>query len=668
MCNFVTKYIVMFKKYLSFFLLMYGFAGFSQVIVINEIDSDTPSIDTMEFVELKTQTPNFSLNGYVLVCFNGNPNSGSNTALRSYFTLSLDGLVSDANGLVLVGNNDVSPYPSRTFGDNILQNGADAIAIYSGAFADFPDGTLATMTNLIHAVAYDTSDPDAVELMALLGLTEQYNENEHNQQVNHSIQRKSDGTYETKIPTPGAPNDGVGVVFNGITLSVPVTQYNEGATVPITFTTQTPTETDLVFNFTLNNSSFNSNDFSGNTTVIIPQGQTSFTSIITIIDDTEDEGDELMKIRFGDLPSGYIRLNDNISVEIIDNDYSVAPWGTPINPTYGMVFSTAPADYYTSLEGKSGAELKQAIQDIIANPNVVKAHNYGDVNTILKTADQNPLNSNEVWLMYKEIPRSKLLIQTTGNGLGKWNREHIYPQSRGGFTDGTADTPDGINIWEATNANMIVHGHSDAHHIRAEDATENSTRNNKDFGLSDYNGFAGNAGSWKGDVARSVFYMSIRYNGLDVVNGNPADSTVGQLGDLATLLTWNSQDPADDFEMNRNNYIYTWQVNRNPFIDYPQLANYIWGANAGQTWFASLDTSTHQQENWAIYPNPVSNYFNITGIQENASVELINISGQIVLSQKIAPNQPVYLNVASGIYFAKIKAGEKEAIKKVIVN
>ena len=658
----------MIQRYLLFLCLLSSFVGFSQVVVINEIDSDTPSIDTKEFVELKTQTPNFSLNGYVLVCFNGNPNSGSNTALRSYFTMSLDGLTSDANGIVLVGNNDVSPYPARIFGDNILQNGADAIAVYSGGFSDFPDGTLATTTNLIDAVAYDTSDADAVELMALLGLTVQYNENEHNQQVNHSIQRKSDGTYETKLPTPGVPNDGSGIVFNGIAISTPAVQYNEGETFPITFTTQTPTAADLTFSFTLNSGSFNANDFTGNTTVIIPQGQTTFTTSITLVDDTEDEGDEVMRIRFGSLPAGYVKLNDNISIEIIDNDYLVAAWGTPLNPTYGIVLSTAPVDYYSSLEGKSGAELKQAIQNIIANPSVVRAHNYGDVNTILRVADQNPLNSNEVWLMYKEIPRSKLLIQTTGNGVGRWNREHIYPQSRGGFTDGTADTPDGINVWEATNANMIVHGHSDAHHIRAEDATENSTRNNKDFGLTDYNGFTGNAGSWKGDVARAVFYMSIRYNSLDVVNGNPADSTVGQLGDLATLLTWNTQDFADDFEMNRNNYIYTWQVNRNPFIDYPQLANYIWGANAGQAWFASLSNTKHTDVNWTVYPNPASNYFTISGTNENGTVELINVSGQSVLKAEFTPNQSIPLNVAAGIYFAKIKSGGKEIMKKIIVN
>ena len=658
----------MLKKFILTIGLICSFSSFGQVILINEIDSDTPSIDTKEFIELKTQTPNFSLNGYVLVCFNGNPTSGSNTALKSYYTMSLDGLTTDVNGLVLIGSNDVSPYPARVFGDNLLQNGADAVAVYSGNFADFPDGTLATTTNLIHALAYDTSDPDAVELMALLGLNVQYDENENGLQDTQSIQRKNDGTYETKFPTPGVPNDGSGIVFNGITISTPNLQYNEGASIPITFTTQTPTTSVLTFTFALNNGSFNTSDFTGNTTVTIPQGQTSFTTTITIIDDTVDEGDEEMKIKFGTLPTSYIRLNDNIKIEIIDNDYFIAPWGTPLNPTFGVVSSTAPAGYYSSLEGKSGAMLKQAIQDIIANPAVVHAHNYGDINTILQIADQNPLNGNEVWLMYKEIPRSKLLIQTTGNGVGKWNREHIYPQSRGGYTNGTADTPDGITIWEPTSANILLHGHADAHHLRAEDATENSTRNNKDFGLGDYNGFAGNAGSWKGDVARAVFYMCIRYNGLDVVNGNPADSTVGQLGDLASLLTWNQQDPADDFEMNRNNYIYTWQVNRNPFIDYPLLANYIWGANAGQTWFASLSNPINKEIKLSVFPNPTSDYFIISGTNESGNLELVNVAGQTILKKDFAPNQHITIDVPAGIYFVKISVEGKEILKKLIVK
>ena len=655
----------MIKNYLSILFLFISVSFSYGQIVINELDSDTPGIDDKEFVELKSTVPNFSLDGYVLVFFNGNAESAS-TGNKSYLTISLNGLTTDANGLVLIGCNAVSPVPQKIMGDNLIQNGADAVAIYQGTAANFPDGTLATTTGLVDALAYDTNDADATALMGLLGLTIQINEDENNQGVNQSIQRKPDGTYEVKAPTPGANNDGSGVVLNGITITVPSVQYTEGNSFVITFTTQTPVTSDLAFTYTLANGSFTTADFAANTNVLMPAGSMTFSTNVQLIDDAIDEGDELMKIKFGSLPAGYIRLNDNIEIRILDNDFTVAPWGTPLNPTHGIVTSTAPAGYYDSLEGKSGAVLKQAVQDIIANPAVVRAHNYGDITNILKVADQNPLNSNEVWLMYKEVSRSKFLFQDTGSGTGRWNREHIYPQSRGGFTDGTSDTPDGINVWEPTSAAMLNHGHADAHHLRAEDGPENSSRNNKDYGLTDYNGFSGNEGSWKGDVARAVFYMAIRYNGLDVVNGNPPDTTVGQLGDLATLLQWNVNDPSDDFEMNRNNYIYTWQQNRNPFIDYPYLADYIWGSRAGQTF--SLSTPDFSELKVAVYPNPAKNYITIAGITSSATLQLFSISGQQLLTADFSGTSTIELNLAPGMYLAKIISENRTAVRKIIIQ
>ncbi|WP_447637342.1 endonuclease [Flavobacterium microcysteis] len=655
----------MIKNYFSILFLLFSVCFSYGQVVINELDSDTPSIDDKEFVELKSATPNFSLDGYVLVFFNGNAESAS-TGNKSYLTISLNGLTTDVNGLVLIGSNAVSPVPQKIIADNLIQNGADAVAVYLGSVTDFPDGTLATTTNLIDALAYDTSDPDATQLMALLGLTIQINEDENGQGATQSIQRKQDGTYEVKTPTPGANNDGSGVAFNGITISVPSLVYTEGESFPITFTTQTAVTSDLAFTYTLTNGSFNAADFTANTNVLIPAGSTTFTTTVQLVDDAIDEGDEVMKIKLGTLPVGYVRLNDNIEVRIIDNDFSVSPWGTPLNPTHGVVTSTAPAGYYASLEGKSGAVLKQAVQDIIANPAVVRAHNYGDIITILKTADQNPQNSNEVWLMYKEVSRSKFLFQDSGSGVGRWNREHIYPQSRGGFPNGTSDTPDGINVWEPSNANMLNHGHADAHHLRAEDGQENSSRNNKDYGLTDYNGFSGNAGSWKGDVARAVFYMSVRYNGLNVVNGNPPDSTVGQLGDLATLLQWNVNDPADDFEMNRNNYIYTWQQNRNPFIDYPILADYIWGNRAGEAF--SLSATDFSELKVSLYPNPAKNHITVAGLNNPATLELFSISGQKLFSADFSGTSTLQVNLASGLYIAKILSEGKTAIRKIVIQ
>jgi len=657
----------MIKKYfLHLFLLLFVSFSYGQVLVINEIDSDTPGIDTKEFVEIKSQTPNFSLDGYVLVFYNGNP-TGS-TSNKSYFAISLNGLATDVNGLALIGNTEVSPVPQKIFSNSSIQNGPDAVAIYQGSYADFPIGTLATTANLIHAFGHGTTtDTAPTGLMTLLGNPSFLSEGSTSTLTqSQSIQRKADGTYEAKLPTPGANNDGSGVIFNGIRISVPALQYNEGDNFNITFTTQTPVTSNLTFTYALSNGTFNNADFTGNTTVLIPAGSTTFTTNVQIVDDNIDEGDEFIKIKFGNLPSGFIRMNDNIEIVVIDNDFTASNWGTPLNPTYGNVASTVPNGYYTSLNGKSGAQLKQAVQDIIANPAVVRAHNYGDITDILKKADQNPLNSNQVWLMYKETSRAKYLFQDTGDGTGRWNREHIYPQSRGGFTDGTSATADGIDVWVSSNADSLQHGHADAHHLRAEDGPENSSRNNRDYGLGDYNGFAGNAGSWKGDVARAVFYMSVRYNALSVVNGNPPDTTVGQLGDLATLLQWNQNDPADDFEMNRNNYVYTWQYNRNPFIDLPNLADYIFGANVGQVYTLSVEENAPLKV--AIYPNPATNYITVSGIQEDGILEIYSISGQQLLEKQFSGSTTLHVDLASGLYLAKITSGEKSTIRKIVIK
>jgi hypothetical protein len=653
------------KTFFYIFVCLFTYASYGQV-VINELDSDTPSTDDREFIELKSTTPNFSLDGYVLVFFNGNTSSSS--VNKSYFAIDLDGITTDANGIILIGNSLVSPAPDKIFPDNFIQNGADGVGLYLGNATDFPDDTLATSANLIHALMYDTSDTDATALMNLLGVTAQYNEDQNNLQTTQSVQRKSDGTYETKNPTPGANNDGSGIVFNGITITTNTANKNEGDSFLITFTTQTNVTSDLTFNFTLNKSSFNTADFTGNTTVFIPSGSNTFSTTITIKDDAFDEGDEVLNIKFGTIPSQYKRLNDNIEIRVVDNDFTVASFGTPLNPTYGIVSSTAPVGYYTSLEGLSGAALKQAVQNIIANPAVVHAHNYGDITDILKTADQNPKNSNEVWLMYVEESRSKQEFQVTGINTGKWNREHIYPQSRGGYTDGTSSIPDGINVWLPTNASDILAGHADAHHLRAEDAAENSLRSNSDYGLTGYNGPSGTMGSWKGDVARSVFYMAVRYNALNVVNGDIPDATVGQLGDLASLLTWNTLDPSDDFEMNRNNYIYTWQVNRNPFIDFPDLANYIWGLKVGQVWRANLSTNNYVNLKVTLYPNPVQKTINISGVNEMVTIQIYNNIGAKVLEKKFTGETKLDIDFPSGIYYAKINSADKSVVKKILIE
>lgn len=650
------------KRFLIVLVLFLFHNAWSQVLIINELDPDSPSTDTEEFIELKSQTPNFSTDGYILVFFNGS----SSGADSSYMVINLDGYQTDNNGLLVIGSEGVYPFPQLLISENAIQNGADAVGIYQASVNDFPEGTLATQTNLIDAMVYGTNDPDDTGLLNLLGETIQHNDtgtNANPKSIQRFVDEMDNETFASATPTPRRENDGSGTAINPIQISVAETQFDEGASFDITFTAESNVASDLNFTISLNNYGFNTSDYTGNTSLTILSGTNSTFTTITLTDDSDDEGDEVLRIQFSDLEEPIVPGNNFVEVRVVDNDFTVAAWGTPTNPTTGIVQSTQPDGYYDSLDGLSDLALRQALQDIIADPNVVRAQTYADIIDILKEADQNPANSNQVWLLYTEEGRAKLDIQTGSSNAGKWNREHTFPRSRGGFDDIEEDEiADGVDVFWTTEADSLRHGNSDAHALRAVDAVENSTRNNQHYGQ--YIGPSGTLGSFRGDVARSVLYMEIRYNGLEVVNGYP--SATGQLGDLATLLDWHRNDPPDDFEMNRNNVVYTWQFNRNPFIDQPDLVEYIWGNNVGEVWDQPLSLDENELQNVSLYPNPTSGRLHINSANA-VNFEVYSVEGKR-LRQYNAVDSYVDLDLASGLYLVKLTNSKGFLTKKIIIE
>ncbi|HEY0700367.1 MAG TPA: endonuclease [Micromonospora sp.] len=247
--------------------------------------------------------------------------------------------------------------------------------------------------------------------------------------------------------------------------------------------------------------------------------------------------------------------------------------GTTPSPTPSPTGTTPSGDYdstyYASAIGKTGVDLRNALHAIIKVQNKIS---YDTVWTALKETDQDPANSNNVILLYTGRSQSK---SSNGGGVDDWNREHVWAKSHGDF--GTTTGPG-----------------TDVHHLRPEDVTVNSTRGNKDF---DYGGSQlgeapGNytdADSFeprnavKGDVARMIMYMAIRYEGEDgwpnlEMNNSVNNGTAPYHGKMSVLLQWNQLDPPDAFEKRRNQVIYDrWQRNRNPFIDHPEWATAIWG-------------------------------------------------------------------------------------------
>jgi len=176
---------------LSLLVTSFGFAQLS----INEIDADQTSTDTAEFIEILSSTPNFALDGYVVVLYNGSDD-------QSYASYDLDGFTTNADGLFVIGNTGVTG-AGLTLPSNGLQNGADAVAIFQASDTDFPNDTAITTTNLIDVMVYGTNDSDDTGLLTGFGETTQYNDT-----ATESLQLTDDQTsYVAGTPTPNALNN-----------------------------------------------------------------------------------------------------------------------------------------------------------------------------------------------------------------------------------------------------------------------------------------------------------------------------------------------------------------------------------------------------------------------------------------------------------------------------
>jgi endonuclease I len=234
--------------------------------------------------------------------------------------------------------------------------------------------------------------------------------------------------------------------------------------------------------------------------------------------------------------------------------------------------------YYVNTSGKSGEALKTALN------NVLRGHvrfSYAEVWDAISYTDEDPANTSNVILLYAGRSQAKTFRAGTSSSLDAWNREHVWAKSHG-FP------------------NESQYAHTDLHHLRPEDVSLNSTRGNKDFdnggtavteapaNKTDSDSFEPRA-AVKGDVARMLFYMDVRYEGaddsgtpdLEIPNVAPTGSTAPQMGKLCTLVAWHLADPVDSFEQRRNNRIYELQKNRNPFIDNPQWVKAIYGPACG---------------------------------------------------------------------------------------
>lgn len=268
--------------------------------------------------------------------------------------------------------------------------------------------------------------------------------------------------------------------------------------------------------------------------------------------------------------SGKINLNGETPSAKSDQSISekghfeAAPSTDPLAPKDGS-YATSKEDldrYYESAKGKTGLELKNALNDIIDDH---KTLTYKEVWEALANTDRDPHNPGYVILFYTGRSHKK---EDHGDQDDQWNREHIWAKSHGGFDTRTAPG-------------------TDLHHIRPTDVSVNRSRSNKDFDESPKRHSEAKLCAYgkmtfeppehlKGDVARMLFYMAVRYEGengeldLELTEGTKRSKRPIH-GKLSTLLDWHKKDPVSEGEKWRNEVIYrNYQGNRNPFIDHPE--------------------------------------------------------------------------------------------------
>jgi len=324
-----------------------------------------------------------------------------------------------------------------------------------------------------------------------------------------------------------------------------------------------------------------------------------------------------------------------------------------------------PAGYYLEAEGKTGIELKAVLHDIIKNHTAVS---YSELWTYFISTDASP--DGKVWDMYSDKPGQTppyvyTFISDQCGTYSKegdcYNREHSFP-----------------NSWFGGN---VMPMYTDLFHIYPTDGYVNNKRANYPYGKVSsatwtslngsklgtcgwpgYNGVVFEPiDAYKGDFARSILYMAVRYYtedagwpGSDMVTGaEPKEWAV------TLLLNWHNADPVSEKEINRNNTVYGIQGNRNPFIDNPAFAELIWG---------NQNRSSKLKETYKLpvfYPVPAREKVTITFPFETAGDLIItfhSINGIVIMSERYPFSREITVNtsnLSAGLYIIVIVSKEK---------
>lgn len=332
-----------------------------------------------------------------------------------------------------------------------------------------------------------------------------------------------------------------------------------------------------------------------------------------------------------------------------------------VSLAFALMVSAQPANYYNSANGLTGNQLKVALHNIIKGHTSVS---YAQLWNAFYSTDHRQDDVRKVWDMYSDRPNGNppyvyyLGTDQCGNYSGEgdcYNREHSWPSSW--FND--QNTP-----------------RTDLHHIFPTDGYVNNRRSNYPFGevgsaswtsqngsklgTCKTTGYSGTVfepiDAYKGDFARAIMYMSVRYYTEDGSWGSSDMTSKSEIKPWAIemLLRWNELDPVSEKEKERNETIYNdYQHNRNPFIDHPEYARMIWDP----TW----NVVAEEAEVVYLFPNPIAAGETLHLSGNNSlfdAIVICDLSGRMVLKASghevgdFAVTIP--FDIAKGCYIVKL--------------
>ena len=540
-------------------------------VFINELHYDNVNTDTSEKVEVMAPAGT-SLAGWSVVLYNG-------TDGKSYATLPLSGTVA----------NQCNGYGTIAVAATGIQNGApDGVALVnaSGALVQLLsyEGTF-TATNGPASGHASTAIPQSETSSTAAGTSLQLaGSGSHYADFTWQASRTSSfGACNTGQTPSGGSSGGGGSGGNVLQNGVAVTGLSAATGKSLTYTLDVPAGAT--------NLKFTSNGGSGDADMYVRFGSAPTTTSYDCRPYLSGNN-ETCTIATAQAGTYYVMLR---AYAAFSGTSLTGSFTAPSGGGGGGGGSGGGGTYYNGVNTSSAATLRASLHAIIqASTKIPYSASTTDTWDVLDFVDEDPLDSGKVLDIYKNTPYLK-----AGGGNNFYNREHTWPNSLGFSVDGPSNF-----------------AYTDLHMLMASDISYNSARSNKPYGncnascteypTAAHNGRGGGSGvfpgnsnwtnnsiwqTWrgmKGNVARAILYMDIRYEGGTnastgyaepdlrltdnaslIVNTN-GNASVAYMGLLSVLLQWHAADPVDDRERLRNETVFNYQGNRNPFVDHPE--------------------------------------------------------------------------------------------------